>query len=362
MDLVAPQEEEYGPFEQAERDIRKHAMAHGYALTKKKSAFDKRTPPTIRRVDYRCAKGGIKRGEGVKRVTGTRMTECPFEVRLHRSEYSTWKVIVKDPFHNHEASEPSAFSQYRQPTEEQKAQVRSLHASGVSPRFIVASLLEEHPHSLVSLRDVYNEIARVKKERLGDLTPIEVLVMELRDDEMDWAFHYTTDEDGHVNFFFFAPNDAIELARQSPDVIFIDATYRTNRYNMPLIHFMAVTGIGKTVSIAMCFVASESEPMYRRAVSMFRQLIIGSVKIEVFLTDDDTSLKNALSAFYPSTPQLLCIWHINKNVETKVNKVWRVNTMSDEDNAANKEKRLDFLAKWQQASLKDLGYSSMAAY
>jgi len=64
---------------------------------------------------------------------------------------------------------------------------------------------------------------------------------------------------------------------------------------------------------------------------MFRQLIIGSVKIEVFLTDDDTSLKNALSAFYPSTPQLLCIWHINKNVETKVNKVWRVNTMSDEE-------------------------------
>src|SRR6267378_3698911 len=308
MDLVAPQEEEYGPFEQAERDIRKHAMAHGYALTKKKSAFDKRTPPTICRVDYRCAKGGIKRGEGVKRVTGTRMTECPFEVRLHRSEYS-----MKDPLHNHEASEPSAFSQYRQPTEEQKAQVRSLHASGVSPRFIVASLLEEHPHSLVSLRDVYNEIARVKKERLGDLTPIEVLVMELRDDEMDWAFHYTTDEDGHVNFFFFAPNDAIELARQSPDVIFIDATYRTNRYNMPLIHFMAVTGIGKTISIAMCFVASESEPMYRRAVSMFRQLIIGSVKIEVFLTDDDTSLKNVLSAFYPSTPQLYSFWHIIKN-------------------------------------------------
>jgi len=39
------------------------------------------------------------------------------------------------------------------------------------------------------------------KERLGDLTPIEVLVMELRDDEMDWAFHYTTGEDGDVNFF-----------------------------------------------------------------------------------------------------------------------------------------------------------------
>jgi MULE transposase-like protein len=85
-------------------------------------------------------------------------------------------------------------------------------------------------------------------------------------------------------------------------------------------------GIGKTVSIAMCFVASESEPIYR-AVSM----IVG--KIKDFLTDDDTSLKNALSAFYTSTPQFLCIWHINKNVETKVKKCG-VSTMSD--NAANK--------------------------
>jgi hypothetical protein len=92
---------------------------------------------------------------------------------------------VKDPLHSHEASEPSAFSQYHQPTEEQKARARSLHSSGISPHFIVASLLEEHLHSLVSLRDVYNEIVRVKKERLGGLIPIEVLVVELRDDEMN---------------------------------------------------------------------------------------------------------------------------------------------------------------------------------
>ncbi len=242
MDLAAPQEEEYGTFEQAERDIRKHAMAHGYALTKKKSAFDKRTPPTIRRVDYRCAKGGIKRGEGVKRVTGTRMTECPFEVRLHRSEYS-----MKDPLHNHEASEPSAFSQYRQPTEEQKAQVRSLHASGVSPRFIVASLLEEHPHSLVSLRDVYNEIARVKKERLGDLTPIEVLVMELRDDEMDWAFHYTTDE---MVMSIFSSS--------------LQMTPLNLRGNLPTLSLL-MRRTGRTVTICLSYTSWQSQVLARQS-------------------------------------------------------------------------------------------------
>ena len=121
--------------------------------------------PTIRRQDFRCAKGGRKRGEGIKRQTGTRMTECPYEVRVLRTDYGTWTVQVKEPSHNHELVEPSAFPYHRRPTEDQKTRIRSLHASGVAPRFIVASILEQTPESLISLRDVYNEIARGRKER-----------------------------------------------------------------------------------------------------------------------------------------------------------------------------------------------------
>ena len=128
----------------------------------------------------------------------------------------------------------------------------------------------------------------------------------------------------------------------SPDVIFIDATYRTNRYNMPLIHFLAVTPIGRTASIAMCFVASESETMHRIAVSQFKDLVMGDARVEVFLTDDDTSLRNALA--------VLCIWHVNKNVETKVNTTWKISTTSDDANKANKELRQEFMANWTKAS------------
>ena len=51
------------------------------------------------------------------------------------------------------------------------------------------------------------------------------------------------------------------------------------------------------------------------------------------------------------------------NVETKANKLmWRINTMSNEDNDVNKEKRQDFLAKWQQASLKELWLYTYTRY
>lgn len=351
MAFELPEEGEYTSLARAESVVQQHAKFHGYALSRASLKKDKRTPPAIRRRDLRCSRGGTKRGEGVKRATGTRMTQCEFEVRIHRTEYGTWQVRIYHPTHNHEpSSNPSEHSQYRQPTAEEKTTIQSLHESGVAPRFIVSTLLERNLDTAVTTREVYNEIAKARKERLNGLTPIEALIMELTNDDT-WALDYSTDHEGHVNFLFFAPFDAIDFAQQSPDVIFIDATYRTNRYNMPLIHFLAITAIGKTVSIAMCFVAGETEAMYQHAVASFKSLVMGEAKVEVFLTDDDNSLKNALSEVYAGTPQLLCIWHVNKNVKTKVDKCWKVNTTSDEDNSGNKQKRQEFMANWQKVKI-----------
>jgi hypothetical protein len=360
MALEPPVEEEYPSLEHAESVVCLHARLQGYALTRRNLVKDKRKPPTVRRRDMRCSKGGVKRGEGVLRDTGTRMTECPFEIRILRTEWGTWKVQVHNGDHNHDASiNDSEHSQYRRPADTEVSAIRSLHGSGVAPRNIVANLLEQNSHTLVTSREVYNVISKQRKERLQGLSPIEALIKEIdRDPEDLWALEYTTDGNGHVNFLFIAPCSQIELAQQFPDVAFIDATYRTNRYNMPLIHFMVVTSYRKTVSVAMCFVASEEEAMYSRAVKAFKTLVMGDAKIEVFLTDDDSSLKAALSLYYPDTAQLLCLWHVNKNVEEKVNKTWRINT-SNEDNEENKEKRKAFMAEWNNVSIKQVSVSQL---
>ena len=88
--------------------------------------------------------------------------------------------------------------------------------------------------------------------------------------------------------------------------------------------------------------------MYSRAVKAFKTLVMGDAKIEVFLTDDDSSLKAALSLYYPDTAQLLCLWHVNKT--------WRINT-SNEDNEENKEKRKAFMAEWNHVSIKQVSVS-----
>ncbi|KAI9909477.1 hypothetical protein PsorP6_014659 [Peronosclerospora sorghi] len=71
--LAPPDEDVHTTLEAAIHTIKLHAKQHGYGITQFKIAFDKHTPPSPRRYDLRCAKGGIKRGARVKIKTGTRM-------------------------------------------------------------------------------------------------------------------------------------------------------------------------------------------------------------------------------------------------------------------------------------------------
>ena len=139
----------------------------------------------------------------------------------------------------------------------------------------------------------------MRKERLNGNTWIEVLVEELKEDE-NWALQYCTTQDGMVNFLFFTRDEMIDIAQASPSVIIIDATYRTNKLNLPAVHFQAVTSIRKTASIALAFIMNKEEPSYLITCRVFRELIIGDTWIEVLLIDDEMALKNALTAIYPT--------------------------------------------------------------
>jgi hypothetical protein len=162
-------------------------------------------------------------------------------------------------------------AQYRRPTEEQTKHIGELAKAGVTLRYIVNYLHQHNSDSYIASRDVYNTKAKLKKQRLQEYTPIKALVTT-RSHKMRNAgvvVTYSTGSDGHVNFFFFVNALSIDLIQSYPDVILIDATYRTNRYNMPLLHFLSVAAVNTTFSIAFSFPSAEDEGMYDLAVKAF---------------------------------------------------------------------------------------------
>jgi hypothetical protein len=99
--------------------------------------MDKRQ--TARREDWRCDKGGKKRGEGIQRMTSTRMTECLFEIHLLRISYDCgrWKLQVHDGSHNHRPSDaPQQHALYRKPASDEAEQIKDLSKAGVAPKLL----------------------------------------------------------------------------------------------------------------------------------------------------------------------------------------------------------------------------------
>src|SRR6266513_2341047 len=345
--IEAPEEEEFHTLEEAEAYIYQHAFNKGYGLSRGHKRWDKKKPPQLRRWDFNCDKGGEVRGKGTERQTGSKKTYCDFEVRISRKLTGGFEVKVYRPYHNHPASDDHRqHSQYRRPTDEQMQRIESLSKSGVAPRFILNELLEMDPDTLITTQEIYNHKHKMRKERLNGNTWIEVLVEELKEDE-NWALQYCTTQNCMVNFLFFARDEMIDIAQASPSVIIVDATYHTNKLNLPAVHFQAITLIRKTASIALAFIMNKEEPSYLIACRAFRELVMGDARIEVLLIDDETALKNALTAIYPTVPQLLCLWHINKNVLTRAKKTFATHPeFSAETNQRNKKYREEFMGDW----------------
>ena len=99
---------------------------------------------------------------------------------------------------------------------------------------------------------------------------------------------------------FFAHFQAIKLAQAYPEVLLINCTYRTNYYNMPLIHFSGVTPTDKNFSISFRFLSAESEPQYTCMLEAYKQAVLGDdVEPLIIITDNEQALLNGLRTVYP---------------------------------------------------------------
>jgi len=98
----------------------------------------------------------------------------------------------------------------------------------------------------------------------------------------------------------------------------MDSTYKTNKYRLPLLEIVGVTSTGLTFSAAFVLMSSERENNYTWALQKLRGLFFrGDVYPTVIVSDRDLALMNVIQNVFPEACNLLCRFHINKNVKVK---------------------------------------------
>nr|XP_043638123.1 uncharacterized protein LOC122609128 [Erigeron canadensis] len=119
--------------------------------------------------------------------------------------------------------------------------------------------------------------------------------------------------DGWRTSFFMHPT-SMTLWRAFPWVIEIDATYKTNVYNMPHVEIFGVTSTGRTFSLAYAFIVNEQEANYQWVLQSLKSTLVEGFVVRVVLTDREQALMKALKVVMPEAKHLLCRFHIWQNI------------------------------------------------
>ncbi len=112
------------------------------------------------------------------------------------------------------------------------------------------------------------------------------------------------------------------MYKQHPDVLLLDSTYKTNRFNMPLLNICAITGSNKVIQVGLVFLSFEKESDYNWAISCLRTIMYDNMIQELLsiVTDRELALIKCLETWFPKSRHLLCRWHVNMNVLAKTKK------------------------------------------
>jgi hypothetical protein len=218
---------------------------------------------------------------------------------------------------HYQLEEPKVFPGHRRRALAAYAPVITEHfAAGIDPRRSMSAIQRgEGGAAMLVPRDIYNVRQRARQSRIQGLTPTERM---LRDLDSIHAYHRSRVENGRITHLFVVAPQAADTLRLSPELLFIDCTYSTNRYNLPVLHIVGVNGNNKTIPVGVALLPNEQEPSLRWALLCLKDYLESNdvPHPQIVLTDRAEAQLNALETVLPRTKLILCRWHIDKGVET----------------------------------------------
>jgi hypothetical protein len=211
------------------------------------------------------------------------------------------------------AAHPTA----RHLTRKQRQKIELFSNAGAPPRKVKAILRRENDEFCSTSKDIYNAKAKIKVDNLGSLSSVEVILNELTDN--NYKIDFLCDEENRLVSLFFAHEQTVQSLLQYNSVLLMDSTYKTNRFGLPLLHIIGINCSYRTVIFALVFMSDESEKSYIWALNNIKKLQ-ANVRLKVIATDRELALIKAIRVVFPESKNLLCRWHINKNISANCKK------------------------------------------
>ena len=232
-----------------------------------------------------------------------------------------FKQNNKSKWHNHEpVKELAAFPNHRRRarTEEIVKTIRQQRVAGIEPGQTLAVIQQDQinpAEKLMIRKDIQNTRLSCRQEGLGSKSIIEALEDQLR--QKQFFYRIDIDPEHRVCSILIIHPEAILLFKKAYEVLQLDCTFKTNKYNRPVLNFIAANGENNTIPLGLALMTGGKQQPFEWQLRAFREMLDenGIPHPKVVITDREQACINAIGETFPQADRLLCRWHINKAVQ-----------------------------------------------
>ncbi|XP_075475210.1 protein FAR1-RELATED SEQUENCE 5-like [Primulina tabacum] len=191
--------------------------------------------------------------------------------------------------------------------------------AGISVSNAVSFMENEacEPQNLGFIRkDAYDHMSRLKKHTKvenGDATALIQYFINKANKDNYFYWNVQLDDDDRVMNFFFRNYRCEVDYEYFGDVLSIDTTYRTNKYNLILCApFFGMNHHMQNVLFGLAFMSDETQNSFECLFATFLDSMNGR-QPQTIVSDQCQAMMNAIETIFPLSHHRLCQWHINQN-------------------------------------------------
>ncbi|XP_022019017.2 uncharacterized protein LOC110919048 [Helianthus annuus] len=292
--------------------VKRRGLANGYIIVTRRSKDN--------RVWLQCCRSGEHESKATIRKTGSKKCACPFMVIgcLDRGSMS-WRIdYLKKKIneaHNHGPAEHlEGYAYARRLTPNEFRLVQELTDQDIQPHTIWKAATEQNPENVCVPKDIHNACQKIRAAKFEKKpSPMQRLEQILQEKKMTYYIQ-AEPSTNVVQHIFFCHDKSFEMWRAFPHVLMIDATYKTNMYNLPFLQVVGMSSTNHTFCVAHAFLSNEQEATYVWVLERVRSMLHECMEPRVILTDRDQALINACRKIFPGAHRYLCRFHILQNI------------------------------------------------
>uniref|UniRef100_A0A2P2JSH7 Protein FAR1-RELATED SEQUENCE n=1 Tax=Rhizophora mucronata TaxID=61149 RepID=A0A2P2JSH7_RHIMU len=312
---------EFESYEDAYNYYNCYAKEVGFRVRVKNSWFKRNSREKYGAV-LCCSSQGFKRVKDVNRLRKETRTGCPAMIRMRLADSQRWRVLEVSLEHNHLLGAKIYRSIKKMATGNKRKLQKSSDVEVQTIKLYRALVIDAggnngHPSSNAREIRKISEVPNQLNLRKGDAQAIHNYLCRMQLTNPNFFYLMDLNDEGHLRNVFWIDARSRASCSYFSDVFYIDSTYLSNKYEIPLVAFIGSNHHGQSVLLGCGLLAGETRESYTWLLKAWLTCVSGHGP-QTIITDRCKALRSAIGEVFPRSHHRFGLSHVMKRVPEKL--------------------------------------------